>query len=236
MLHGLRGRRGPAAAPAQVRPGIEVLLTDSLSLVRNRRIGLVTNQSGIDAKGRRDLDRLLSAGLRVTALFAPEHGLRGSIDVDVAPDTRQERDSATGIPVYLLHDGDTTPPPHGRDARAGGCAPGRPPGRRRTLLHLSGRRCHDHGGRSSWTPAGGGARSAQSDRRCGAGGCSGQRYRLGGRAVPDRHEAWNDNRRAGSPCQRDCWAWGPTFTSYRWTAGAARWPSMRPVCLSSRPA
>jgi len=88
-----------------VRPGIDVLLTDSLSLVRNRRIGLVTNQSGIDAKGRRDLDRLLGAGLRVTAVFAPEHGLRGTIDVDVAPDTRQERDSATGIPVYLLHDG-----------------------------------------------------------------------------------------------------------------------------------
>jgi uncharacterized protein YbbC (DUF1343 family) len=88
-----------------VRPGIEVLLTDSLSLVRNRRVGLVTNQSGIDAKGRRDLDRLLGEGVRVTALFAPEHGLRGTIDVDVAPDTRQERDSATGIPVYLLHDG-----------------------------------------------------------------------------------------------------------------------------------
>lgn len=88
-----------------MRPGIEVLLTDSLSLVRNRRVGLVTNQSGIDAKGRRDLDRLLGEGVRVTALFAPEHGLRGTIDVDVAPDTRQERDSATGIPVYLLHDG-----------------------------------------------------------------------------------------------------------------------------------
>ena len=94
-----------------MRPGIDVLLTDSLSLVRNRRIGLVTNQSGIDAKGRRDLDRLVGAGLRVTAVFAPEHGLRGTIDVDVAPDTRQERDSATGIPVYLLHDGIRLHPP-----------------------------------------------------------------------------------------------------------------------------
>ncbi len=88
-----------------------MLFTDSLSLVRNRRVGLVTNQSGIDAKGRRDLDRLLSEGIRVTALFAPEHGLRGSIDVDVAPDTRQERDSATGVPVYLLHDGIRLHPP-----------------------------------------------------------------------------------------------------------------------------
>jgi uncharacterized protein YbbC (DUF1343 family) len=102
---------GTGTAPSQVRPGIEVLLTDSLALVRNRRIGLVTNQSGIDARGRRDLDRLLDAGLRVTAVFAPEHGLRGAIDVDVAPESRQEIDSTTGTPVYLLHDGVRLHPP-----------------------------------------------------------------------------------------------------------------------------
>ncbi len=102
---------GSGAAPVQVRAGIDVLLTDSLSLVRNRRLGLVTNQSGVDAKGRRDLDRLVGAGLRVTAVFAPEHGLQGSVDVDQAPTTRQETDSATGIPVYLLHDGVRLHPP-----------------------------------------------------------------------------------------------------------------------------
>jgi uncharacterized protein YbbC (DUF1343 family) len=102
---------GTGPAPARVRPGIEVLLTDSIHLVRNRRIGLVTNQSGVDTRGRRDLDLLLSAGLRVTAVFAPEHGLRGAIDVDVAPTTRQETDSATGTPVYLLHDGVRLHPP-----------------------------------------------------------------------------------------------------------------------------
>jgi uncharacterized protein YbbC (DUF1343 family) len=94
-----------------VRPGIDVLLADSLGLIRNRRIGLVTNQSGVDANGVRDLDRLVAAGLRVTAVFAPEHGLRGSIDVDRAPDTRQETDSVTGVPVYLLHDGVRLHPP-----------------------------------------------------------------------------------------------------------------------------
>ena len=102
---------GSGAAPSQVRPGIDVLLGDSLSLVRNRRIGLVTNQSGVDAKGVRDLDRLIGAGLRVTAVFAPEHGLRGTTDVDQAPDTRLERDSVTGITVYLLHDGVRLHPP-----------------------------------------------------------------------------------------------------------------------------
>jgi uncharacterized protein YbbC (DUF1343 family) len=102
---------GTGAAPARVRPGIEVLLTDSIHLVRNRRIGLVTNQSGVDTRGRRDLDLLLAAGLSVTAVFAPEHGLRGAIDVDVAPTSRQETDSATGTPVYLLHDGVRLHPP-----------------------------------------------------------------------------------------------------------------------------
>ena len=71
----------------------------------------MTNQAGIDAHGVRDLDRFLSAGLRVSALYAPEHGLRGSIDVDVAPESRQEVDSASGLPVYLLHDGVRLHPP-----------------------------------------------------------------------------------------------------------------------------
>ena len=105
------GGAGTGAVPARVRPGIEVLLTDSIHLVRNHRIGLVTNQSGVDTRGRRDLDLLLGAGLSVTAVFAPEHGLRGAIDVDVAPISRQETDSATDTPVYLLHDGVRLHPP-----------------------------------------------------------------------------------------------------------------------------
>jgi uncharacterized protein YbbC (DUF1343 family) len=102
---------GSGASPLRVRPGIEVLLSDSLHLIRNRRIGLVTNQSGVDAQGERDLDRLIAAGVRVTAVFAPEHGFRGTIDVDVAPEIRQDIDSATSLPVYLLHDGVRLHPP-----------------------------------------------------------------------------------------------------------------------------
>jgi uncharacterized protein YbbC (DUF1343 family) len=102
---------GAGASPLGVRPGIEVLLSDSLHLIRNRRIGLVTNQSGVDVHGERDLDRLIAAGFRVTAVFAPEHGLRGVIDVDVAPESRQDTDPVTGLPVYLLHDGVRLHPP-----------------------------------------------------------------------------------------------------------------------------
>ena len=54
---------------------------------------------------------MIRAGLRITALFAPEHGLAGQIDVDVAPGRRQETDSATGTPIYMLHDGIRLHPP-----------------------------------------------------------------------------------------------------------------------------
>jgi len=108
---GCAAGRGTVAAPTRVLPGIDILLRDSLHLVKDRRIGLVTNQAGIDANGVRNLDRLVGEGLRVTAVFAPEHGLRGAIDVDVAPQQRHEVDSATGTPVYLLHDGVRLHPP-----------------------------------------------------------------------------------------------------------------------------
>lgn len=91
--------------PAQIRPGIEVLLTDSLHLVRGQRLGLLTNQTGIDRAGRRDVDRLLGAGLRPVALFSPEHGFRGLADRPGLPDAV---DSATGLPIYSLYGGSRT--------------------------------------------------------------------------------------------------------------------------------
>jgi uncharacterized protein YbbC (DUF1343 family) len=103
------GSHGPAAAPAPggVRPGIDVLLTDSAALVRGRRVGLVTNQAGVDAQGVSDVERLQAAGVKLVALFSPEHGFRGAADpgATVASTT----DSATGLPIYSLY-GRTTAP------------------------------------------------------------------------------------------------------------------------------
>jgi uncharacterized protein YbbC (DUF1343 family) len=101
-LFGVIACSGPAASPAQVRPGIEVLLTDSIHLVRGRRLGLLTNQTGVDRSGRRDADVLLAAGLRLTALFSPEHGFRGTEDRLGLPDAI---DSATGLTIYSLYGG-----------------------------------------------------------------------------------------------------------------------------------
>jgi uncharacterized protein YbbC (DUF1343 family) len=101
---------GPSAAPAEsgtVRPGIEVLLSDSASLVRDRRVGLVTNQSGVDASGVSDVVRLRAAGVRLVALFSPEHGFRGAADPGAA--VASSVDSATGLPIYSLY-GTTSAP------------------------------------------------------------------------------------------------------------------------------
>jgi uncharacterized protein YbbC (DUF1343 family) len=86
-----------------VRPGIEVVLTDSAHLIAGKRLGLLTNHTGIDRQGRRDADLLLTAhGARLTVLFSPEHGFRGTEDRSGLPDSR---DSATGLPIYSLYGG-----------------------------------------------------------------------------------------------------------------------------------
>lgn len=96
------------AAPtaAQVRPGIEVLLADSVHLVAGKRLGLLTNHTGIDRQGGRDADLLRTAhGARLTVLFSPEHGFRGTEDRSGLPDGT---DSATGLPIYSLYGGSRT--------------------------------------------------------------------------------------------------------------------------------
>lgn len=90
----------PAGRPA-VRPGIDVLLDDSMALVRGRRIGLVTNQTGVDARGVSDVERLRAAGVQLVALFSPEHGFRGAADPGAA--VASSIDSATGLPIYSLY-------------------------------------------------------------------------------------------------------------------------------------
>ena len=90
-----------APAAAQVRPGIEVLLADSSALVAGKRIGLLTNQTGVDRAGRRDVDLLLAAPAgRLTLLFSPEHGFAGTADRLGIPNAV---DSASGLPIYSLY-------------------------------------------------------------------------------------------------------------------------------------
>src|SRR5215208_8165157 len=67
-----------AQTPAGVIPGVEVLLSDSIHLIRGKRVGLLTNHSGRDRKGTSTIDLLFKApGVKLTALYGPEHGIRG---------------------------------------------------------------------------------------------------------------------------------------------------------------
>lgn len=92
----------PAPTPTQIRPGIEVLLRDSIHLITGQRLGLLTNHTGVDRAGRRDADLLIADGRNLTALFAPEHGWRGLEDRSGLPDAI---DSTTGLPIYSLYGG-----------------------------------------------------------------------------------------------------------------------------------
>jgi uncharacterized protein YbbC (DUF1343 family) len=103
----------PLAAQAptgNVRPGIEVLLTDSIQLIRGKRVGLLTNHSGRDRKGTSTIDLLFKTpGVKLTALFGPEHGLRGV--AKAGEKVASAVDSATGVPIYSLFGDVSVPTP-----------------------------------------------------------------------------------------------------------------------------
>lgn len=90
---------GPMTA-ADVQTGLEVLIASDFSQLQGRRIGLITNQSGINRGWTSTIDLLSKApGVKLVALFSPEHGIRGIEDRPV-PSTVDEK---TGLPVYSLY-------------------------------------------------------------------------------------------------------------------------------------
>ena len=101
-------RRPVARGP--VVPGLEVLLRDSLHLVRGKRVGLITNQTAVTADGRSGVDVLMrSPDVHLVALFAGEHGIRGTVDGGESIGT--SRDSRTGLPIYSLYGRTQKPTP-----------------------------------------------------------------------------------------------------------------------------
>jgi uncharacterized protein YbbC (DUF1343 family) len=85
-----------------VRPGIEVFLEHLPADLRGKRIGLITNHSAIDRAGVSDIDLIARhGGLRLVALLAPEHGIRG--EAEAGATIGDEKDQKTGVPVYSLY-------------------------------------------------------------------------------------------------------------------------------------
>ena len=96
-----------AAQPA-VRTGIEVLRSRNFDVLKGKRVGLVTNPSGVDRYLKSTVDILYNApGVELVALYGPEHGVRG--DVYAGGKVTDTKDAATGLPVYSLY-GETRKP------------------------------------------------------------------------------------------------------------------------------
>ena len=88
-----------------VKNGIDVLEAHSFDVLKaaegKRHVGLVTNQTGLDAAGSRTIDALAhAASVSLDAIFSPEHGVTGTLDTT---DVNNSKDSATGIPVYSVY-------------------------------------------------------------------------------------------------------------------------------------
>jgi uncharacterized protein YbbC (DUF1343 family) len=94
--------------PPPPLPGIEVLLRDSFHLVRGKRVGLITNHTGVTRDGRSDVDVLHGTpGVRLVALYAPEHGIRGT--TEGGEHIANGRDTRTGVPVFSLYGANERP-------------------------------------------------------------------------------------------------------------------------------
>jgi uncharacterized protein YbbC (DUF1343 family)/CubicO group peptidase (beta-lactamase class C family) len=97
--------RRVASRNGTVRTGIDVLEAHNFDLVRGteakKKIGLLTNQTGVDSQGRRTIDVLFHApGVSLDAIFSPEHGVTGTLDTT---NVGNSRDEATGVPVYSVY-------------------------------------------------------------------------------------------------------------------------------------
>ncbi|HEY8460903.1 MAG TPA: exo-beta-N-acetylmuramidase NamZ domain-containing protein [Blastocatellia bacterium] len=111
---GHAGRPGPighmrsvSPASTNVQNGIDVLKRDQFALLKGKRVGLITNHTGRDRDGNSAIDLLYKApGVKLVALFSPEHGIRGALD---QPNISNSTDEKTGLPIYSLY-GDVKAP------------------------------------------------------------------------------------------------------------------------------
>ena len=90
-----------------VQAGIDVLEAHGFDVIRGtaakKKIGLLTNQTGVDSQGRRTIDVLSQApGVSLDAIFSPEHGVTGTLDTT---NVGNSRDEATGVTVYSVYGG-----------------------------------------------------------------------------------------------------------------------------------
>lgn len=102
----------PAVVPKNITVlnGIDILEQSNFKDLAGKKIGLVTNHTGLNLAGKSTIDILHEAkNVELVSIFAPEHGIRGELDTEKIDDTKDEK---TGLPVYSLYkDGMRRPKP-----------------------------------------------------------------------------------------------------------------------------
>jgi uncharacterized protein YbbC (DUF1343 family)/CubicO group peptidase (beta-lactamase class C family) len=94
------GARREIGRNGATRTGLDVLVAQHFQPLMGRRIGLITNHTGVDQQGRRNLDLMRGAGVQITAVFSPEHGFLGKEDREGLGDSV---DAETGLKIFSLY-------------------------------------------------------------------------------------------------------------------------------------
>ena len=94
-------QKRPSGRPGRVQVGLDILEVEKFAPLKGKRVGLITNHTGLDAQGRSTIQELFHApGVQLVALFSPEHGISGKADEKVA----SSKDPTTGLPTFSLYD------------------------------------------------------------------------------------------------------------------------------------
>ena len=98
-----------APVAGRVLSGLDAMVQQNFAMFIGKAVGLVTNQTGVDAQGRRTIDLIAAAApaVRLQAIFSPEHGVTGAANADVP----HGRDVATGRPIWSLYGPTRRPTP-----------------------------------------------------------------------------------------------------------------------------
>jgi uncharacterized protein YbbC (DUF1343 family) len=102
------GVRRQVARTGATLTGLDVLVAQKFHPLAGKHIGLITNHSGVDRQGRRNVDLMKAAGIEVGALFSPEHGFAGRED---RPGIQDDTDPATGVRIFSLYGKTLRPTP-----------------------------------------------------------------------------------------------------------------------------
>jgi uncharacterized protein YbbC (DUF1343 family)/CubicO group peptidase (beta-lactamase class C family) len=95
-------KEAPPPRQTTVRNGIDVLAAEKYKSLSGKRVGLITNHTGMMLDGTRNVDAMVKGDVNLKALYSPEHGIAGREDKE---NVGHERDQATGLPVWSLYEG-----------------------------------------------------------------------------------------------------------------------------------